>query len=388
MEKDMKEALPGTEGLDFDSSATVPGPTSTFKKARAGAARNASSTSNFAFTFACPASSTAHGPASLGGQSQSTPPPSAMLNNKEPSCSSPFNFNFTFSTTGTNNGPSRDEPPSQPSPQSPLFDEERRPYGFNWNDGGPEGKGHPGSVSYNPARNARPHHTDHRRREHRGSTKCEGAPPSEAPESRSRYEGFNSGARGTFGRGRDGHQKYSAHGPGRCNHSNRPSPSNSTGNGPKPAPPPRSAPPPKPKESTAPRYHEAFRASVPGVDIAKAWEIYSAQWRKLTSPPPNHTTIKVSEIPWPLIVNTSKMRYLSEISDKITTVSVGDFILSSKHSAGVANKKRIHQALRLYHPDRFEVAVVAKVAEKEKRAVRELGEIVAKCLNTLLEREN
>ncbi|KAG8980922.1 hypothetical protein FRB90_007401 [Tulasnella sp. 427] len=201
---------------------------------------------------------------------------------------------------------------------------------------------------------------------------------------------YASGARGrpSPDSGRDGHQHHSNCGNGgyyQSDAQSRAYPSGSTNAGPKGPPPLRSAPPPRTKPANAP---QAPRASVFRADIAQAWEIYSAQWKKLTSPSLHTTnaTIKLSEIPWPLIVDTSKMRSLSEMNDKVTSTSVGEFILSPKHSAGVANKKRIHQALKLYHPDRFEIVVVAKVEEGQKKAVRELGEVVAKCLNKLLER--
>ncbi|KIO33331.1 hypothetical protein M407DRAFT_65697 [Tulasnella calospora MUT 4182] len=76
------------------------------------------------------------------------------------------------------------------------------------------------------------------------------------------------------------------------------------------------------------------------------------------------------------------------MASAITASTVGEFILSPKHSPDVSNKKRIHHALRLYHPDRFEIAVVAKLEGRDKEEVRELGEVVAKCLNKLLEKEN
>ncbi|KAG9049748.1 hypothetical protein FS837_009282 [Tulasnella sp. UAMH 9824] len=139
----------------------------------------------------------------------------------------------------------------------------------------------------------------------------------------------------------------------------------------------RSRSAPAPKDVPKPR----------NVDVAKAWETYSAQWMKLlTTDAP--ATIKLAEVPWPVMVDTSKMKTLSDMTSAVTATTVGEFILSPKHSPDVPNKKRIHQALRLYHPDRFEITVVAKLEEKDKQAVRELGEVVAKCLNKLLEKEN
>ncbi|KAG8947187.1 hypothetical protein FRC04_010910 [Tulasnella sp. 424] len=149
--------------------------------------------------------------------------------------------------------------------------------------------------------------------------------------------------------------------------------------GPPPHPRSRSTPNPTTSSEDIPRPRR--------VDIAKAWETYSAQWKKLTATDAP-STIQLSEIPWPIIVDTSKMKTLSEMASTVTARTVGEFILSAKHSPDVSNKKRIHQALKLYHPDRFETAVVARVEGQNQEAVRELGEVVAKCLNKLLEKEN
>ncbi|KAG8989883.1 hypothetical protein FRB90_002030 [Tulasnella sp. 427] len=384
------------------------------------------------------------------------------------------------------NGPASEQGPPRsggppPPPSSRPFNEERRPYGFNWSNTSASGAAHPGSVPCNPVGGTGHYPNNHGQARGRYSPYTSGGPPphhfhrrppqpppphhyasrppftfnsgSEGPwtyrgpwingfpftpppplganpdydRARREYEeslrrwmaekieqmrrrmeeannrrGADAHARGEYASGargqpspetgRGGHQHHSNCGSGRYYKSNaqsRAHPSGSTNGGPKGPPPPRSAPPPKTKPAPAP---QAPRAPKFRVDIAQAWEIYSSQWKKLTppSPSPNATNarIKLAEIPWPLIVDTSKMRSLSEMNDKVTAASVGEFILSPKHSTGVANKKRIHQALKLYHPDRFEVIVVAKVEEGQKKAVRELGEVVAKCLNKLLEREN
>ncbi|KAG8892775.1 hypothetical protein FRC01_013962 [Tulasnella sp. 417] len=176
------------------------------------------------------------------------------------------------------------------------------------------------------------------------------------------------GRSGYHGRGRGGYQHWS-HDP----FENFASASGSGG----PRSGARSRSAPASKDASKPRH----------VDVAKAWETYSAQWKKLTATDAP-ATINLSEVPWPVIVDTSKMKTLAEMTDVLTATTVGEFILSPKHSPDASNKKRIHHALRLYHPDRFEISVVAKLEEKDKKAVRELGEVVAKCLNKLLEKEN
>ncbi|KAG8984148.1 hypothetical protein FRB90_005537, partial [Tulasnella sp. 427] len=198
----------------------------------------------------------------------------------------------------------------------------------------------------------------------------------------SRRESFGPDSRDHPGSGRGGyHQFYSGSGRGgypQFNaHFHPPPPSWAAGHQ-SGGPPPRSAPPPRPW--SAPAHSRAPYVPVFCVDIAAAWETYCAQWAKLISPSPDcttKTTIKLSEIPWPIIVDTSSILLPSALSDKITAALVGEFILSPRHSVGIGHRKRIHHALRLYHPDRFEITVVAKVQEEYRKVVRELGETVA-----------
>ncbi|KAG8977804.1 hypothetical protein FRB90_008669 [Tulasnella sp. 427] len=421
MAKDMADAFAAAEGFDFNSFFTAYGVTSS-ERTTSNAAEDAPFPPHFPFAF--PAAVPEHGPRFDGAP---PPPPPFAFN-----FGRPYGFNWN-----TGNPEENSHPGSMPHNLAGASGFHPYDYGHTAR-GGFRGRFNPyARGGHFPHFHGRPHHPPPPFRGHFGPDGPFGfrghwhhhyspAPGmdeefakarqdyqdsfkrwfekldemrNQMPHPEAAYDGhpgrggFAPRGRGHLGggRGRGGHHQFH---PGRgrggfppFNAQFRPPPSGWTdGRG---VPPPRSGPPPRSRSE--PAYNEAPHASTLGVDIVEAWETYCAQWINLLSSSPDSTTntvIKLSEIPWPLIVDTSDMRSLSEMSDKITAASVGEFILSPEHSVGIGHKKRIHHALKLYHPDRFEVSVVAKVQEGDRKAVRELGEIVAKCLNKLLEDEN
>lgn len=113
-------------------------------------------------------------------------------------------------------------------------------------------------------------------------------------------------------------------------------------------------------------------------EVKAAWHLYAEQWKGLLETDP-HRVIS-SKIPWPI---------LDHKSSSITPDDIQDLLLSSTHSTNLSAKKRIREALRLYHPDRFEKLVVERIEGRDERAkVRERAGLVVRSLNTLLERES
>ncbi|KAG8894239.1 hypothetical protein FRC01_013079 [Tulasnella sp. 417] len=119
-------------------------------------------------------------------------------------------------------------------------------------------------------------------------------------------------------------------------------------------------------------------------EVRAAWEQYSDQWKGLLDADPQHDeerqTLDGSRVPWPILDHTD---------NPITPDDIQDLLLSSVHSVDLPMKKRIREALRLYHPDRFEKLVVERIASGDERArVRERAGMVVRSLNALLERES
>ncbi|KAG8947195.1 hypothetical protein FRC04_010918 [Tulasnella sp. 424] len=119
-------------------------------------------------------------------------------------------------------------------------------------------------------------------------------------------------------------------------------------------------------------------------EVRSVWEQYSDQWRGLLDADPNQDdvrhTLDGSRVPWPILDYTS---------NSITPDDIQDLLLSSAHSTDLPVKKRIREALRLYHPDRFEKLVIERIENEDERArVRDRAGMVVRSLNALLERES
>lgn len=109
---------------------------------------------------------------------------------------------------------------------------------------------------------------------------------------------------------------------------------------------------------------------------ADIWEKYETRWSELTA---SSEPLSFSDIPWP-IASSSPNR------DNMTAEAIKQFLLSACHSKDVSHKDRIRNALRRWHPDRFE-RVLQRVVEQDKAAAGECVGIVARCLNEMMEQE-
>jgi len=110
--------------------------------------------------------------------------------------------------------------------------------------------------------------------------------------------------------------------------------------------------------------------------MAEAWRVYEVNWGELAA----KDQLKFDNIPWPT-AETPKA------AEEITPDAVKNFVLSPMHSQDMAPKDRIRNALRRWHPDKFG-RVLGKVDEGNKVEVKEGADIVVRCLNEMLEKEN
>ncbi|KAG8940459.1 hypothetical protein FRC04_005250 [Tulasnella sp. 424] len=122
--------------------------------------------------------------------------------------------------------------------------------------------------------------------------------------------------------------------------------------------------------------------------ISLAWATYCAKWDVIETSCP--ADIEVKQIPWPILSGSSengRSRFLPPLST-VDSKSIGEFLLSPKHSVGVSARKIVKDALKWYHPDHFEQKIVARIRREDeglKEGVRDLGQAVVRCLTALLE---
>ncbi|KAI0063603.1 hypothetical protein BV25DRAFT_1783438, partial [Artomyces pyxidatus] len=85
-----------------------------------------------------------------------------------------------------------------------------------------------------------------------------------------------------------------------------------------------------------------------------------------------------ASIPWP-------MADAPESVADLQPAFIKHFVASDVHSAGVAQRDRIRDGLRRWHPDKF-ARILSRVQESDRAAVKEGVLIVTRCLNEMLER--
>ena len=112
------------------------------------------------------------------------------------------------------------------------------------------------------------------------------------------------------------------------------------------------------------------------LDIAILWNEYLLKWKNIMESNDLSNSLSFKSIPWPVIVQPSA-------PDKLIPRDISAFLLSPAHSQDVPGKDRIKDALRRWHPDRFQ-RWLSIVDDRDKAAVEEGVGIVARCLNELL----
>ncbi|KAA1472665.1 hypothetical protein DENSPDRAFT_778660 [Dentipellis sp. KUC8613] len=82
-------------------------------------------------------------------------------------------------------------------------------------------------------------------------------------------------------------------------------------------------------------------------------------------------------IGWP-VANGAK-----SIED-LTPSAIRMFILDSRYAQGRSDRDRVREAIRTWHPDKFNQRLATRIAEEDRAAVKEGVDIVSKCLNGML----
>lgn len=121
---------------------------------------------------------------------------------------------------------------------------------------------------------------------------------------------------------------------------------------------------------------EVKRVEVQRVRVA--WAVYERRWATLLLGGAEPLTFW--DIPWPVLQPPSNVH-------DITPEAIAGFILSGFHSEGIPRRERVKEALRRWHPDRFE-RLRSRVTLGEWVVVEYGVGVVARCLNRLLESDN
>lgn len=124
-----------------------------------------------------------------------------------------------------------------------------------------------------------------------------------------------------------------------------------------------------------------------------SWELYKTAWSEICSFPPDTSdvSLKFRHLPWPItdVFITVPVAPYCAVDENIldaafSAKSISSFLLSSYHSDEKSCRKRLHEALLRYHPDKFEHQVLRLVVDEERVAAQQVSRRITDVLNSLL----
>lgn len=111
--------------------------------------------------------------------------------------------------------------------------------------------------------------------------------------------------------------------------------------------------------------------------LAEAWRSYTLRWASLTQADKPTTPLTYTSIPWPV---AAEPFYPSTL----TPERMAGFILSTVHSPTKSGMERIREAMKLWHPDKFEGKFMDSIVPADRAVVREGLGVVARGLIELM----
>ncbi|KAG8818028.1 hypothetical protein FRC17_010991 [Serendipita sp. 399] len=108
--------------------------------------------------------------------------------------------------------------------------------------------------------------------------------------------------------------------------------------------------------------------------IQQRFDSYQASWASLAAR--ESSPLRFSDIPWPMM---DQPRHVSDITEG----SISDFLLSPQHSPDKTKRRRVREALFIYHPDRFEKWTNMAESATERDKIQEAADKVVRILNSL-----
>jgi hypothetical protein len=113
-------------------------------------------------------------------------------------------------------------------------------------------------------------------------------------------------------------------------------------------------------------------------DVVRIFDRHEEQWRSIAS----KDGLQWQSFPWPML------KMPSTLGD-ITYTAIHGYLQSPHYpEKDRAQKDRVKDHIKRWHPDRFETKLLPKVVEEDKEKVKEGAGMVVRTLNELLTRSN
>ncbi|TFY71266.1 hypothetical protein EVG20_g1760, partial [Dentipellis fragilis] len=97
--------------------------------------------------------------------------------------------------------------------------------------------------------------------------------------------------------------------------------------------------------------------------------MHDSLWAYISGSP-----LKFNMIGWP-VTNGAKSL------EDLTPSAIRIFVLDSRYAQGKSDRDRVREAIRTWHPDKFNQRLAGRIAEEDRASIKEGVDIVSKCLN-------
>ncbi len=133
--------------------------------------------------------------------------------------------------------------------------------------------------------------------------------------------------------------------------------------------------PPQDFKSSYARTDERPKLSTTDARIITSWRRYQLSWT--TTMAGESTYLTSSSIPWPVVSEPFA-------PSSLTPARISEFLLSTAHSTLKSPMDRLRDAMKLWHPDKWEGKYMGRVIDSDKEMVREGLGMVARGLIELM----
>jgi len=128
-------------------------------------------------------------------------------------------------------------------------------------------------------------------------------------------------------------------------------------------------------KSSYARTDERPKLSTSDARIISAWRRYQLSWT--TTMAGESTFLTCSSIPWPVVSEPFT-------PSSLTPARISEFLLSATHSTLKSPMDRLRDAMKLWHPDKWEGKYMSRLVDSDKEIVREGLGMVARGLIELM----
>ncbi|KAA1472663.1 hypothetical protein DENSPDRAFT_778799 [Dentipellis sp. KUC8613] len=100
--------------------------------------------------------------------------------------------------------------------------------------------------------------------------------------------------------------------------------------------------------------------------------MYDTLWAYISG-----SSLKFNMIGWPIAIG-------AEGPEELTHSAIQSFVLDSRYAEGKTDRERLREAIKMWHPDKFNQRLAGRIDEEDRIMVKDGVDAVSQVLNNLL----